>query len=218
MTMNRAFPYKLFLTLLLCLLPLSGRCGEAGENGARAAGLHPRLEWGIGETFYRYHSYNFDSQEGYRIRGEFKGADFFTIAEVYAGVDWVMGKHFSTSATAGLCGLYRHSRCIPVNIRINYYTSSFYNDSAVVFLQAGTGIKTRASVQKNALFLVAAGGGYHFSLTRSGTALDLLLRVQGSSDHPDLVNPESSGTVEKRNIRKNDAYYCALNFSIALSF
>ena len=207
--------YKFLLLFFVCLLPLSGRCGEKEKRSS----FHPRLEWGIGEAFFRYHSYNFDSQEGYRIRGEFKGMDFFTNAEVYAGVDYLMGERFSASATFGFCGLQRHSRCLPLNLRASYYTSSIYNDSALLFLQAGTGIKTRDSVQKAPLFLLAAGGGYRFSLTQEGgSALELLLRIQCSSDHPDLANPESSGLVEKRNIRKNDAYYCALNFSIALSF
>ena len=85
-----------------------------------------------------------------------------------------------------------------------------------MFIQGGPAVHGLASGRQLA-WLGALGGGYRFRLS-DDCCLDLLGALKFTYDHPLLPNPEGPGHVSERNIRRNDAVYCALDLTIAVSF
>ena len=61
------------------------------------------------------------------------------------------------------------------------------------------------------------GGGYRVRLSDTCN-LDLLVGLKGLIDRPAIPDPARPGSIPEQNIRRNIAGYCALDFSVAVSF
>ena len=84
------------------------------------------------------------------------------------------------------------------------------------YAQGGTAWHVH-STQGRMAWLATLGGGYRLRLS-TDARLDLLVGLKYLHDHPSIPNPEGPGNVPEHNIRKNNAGYCALDISLAISF
>ena len=171
------------------------------------------LEWGYTQGFYLARSYNFFSEEGYRIFEDNKGFLFTPNATVLAQFGFHLGDRLTLSLHSGYLGVGENNRLIPALLRLGFYPSTHSEDGLFAFVQGGAAWHEH-EVLGGLAWLGSGGGGYRIHLG-SSCNLDLLLGLKYLHDHPAIPNPEGPGNVPEHNIRRNDAGYCALDLSIA---
>ena len=173
-------------------------------------------EWGYTQGFFLYRDYNFISEEGYRVYDRSHGFNWSPNAQFMARLGYPLSARSVLSLCTGYMGVGKDNRLLPVTLRYDFYPRSFYEDGIFVYAQGGTAWHIHTTAGQMAL-LASTGCGYRFRLC-DGCALDLLVGVKYLRDHPALPDPERPGNVPEHNIRKNVAGYCALDFSVAISF
>lgn len=174
------------------------------------------LEWGYTQCFLLARDYNFISEEGYRIFEQQTGFNWHANAQLLLSVGHLIGEHSSLTLYSGYMGVGKDNRLIPLQLRYSFFPSQYRHDGPIAYAQGGVAWHIHTSAGRMG-WLGGLGGGYRVRLSYD-TYLDLLVGVKYLHDHPSIPNPEGPGNVPERNIRKNNAGYCALDISIALSF
>jgi hypothetical protein len=202
------------LSLLLFQTP-----AKAGEPGGWFF-EHFRLgaEWGYSQCFWMLRDYNIISSEGYRIYEKSQGIYLQPNGLVLGSLVYPLSEGFELALCGGYIGAGRDNRLFPLMLRLCWFPSLADEDGFFTRLQGGAAFHTPASGGFSKMaWLVSAGEGYRLQLG-AGLDLDLTVNFRFLSDHPHIPNPEGPGNVPERNIRKNLAEYCALDFSIGFCF
>ncbi len=205
------------LTLAILLISLSpcatGRTIPAGSFFDRVV---LGMEWGYTQCFFLSRNYNFITEEGYRAFEKSDAFYFRPNAQVLANVGYRLSEQLTLSLYGGYIGVGEQNRLIPALLRASYFPSTDSEDGLFAYAQGGAAWHVHSTEGRTA-WLATIGGGYRFRLSYD-THLDLLFGIKYLHDHPSIPNPEGPGNVPERNIRMNNAGYCALDISIAVSF
>ena len=161
-------------------------------------------------------NYNFITEEGYRAFEKSDAFYFRPNAQVLANVGYRLSEQLTLSLYGGYIGVGEQNRLIPALLRASYFPSTDSEDGLFAYAQGGAAWHVHSTEGRTA-WLATIGGGYRFRLSYD-THLDLLFGIKYLHDHPSIPNPEGPGNVPERNIRMNNAGYCALDISIAVSF
>ena len=174
------------------------------------------VEWGYTQCFYHIRDYNFISEEGYRIFE--KNSSFYAHAnaQVLANIGYKLSEQLTLGLYSGYIGVGEQNRLIPACLRASYFPSTDNEDGLFAYAQGGVAWHVHTTAGRMG-WLATLGGGYRIRLSYD-THLDLLVGIKYLHDHPSIPNPEGPGNVPERNIRMNNAGYCALDISIAVSF
>ena len=209
--LRKIFIFTILITALS--LPVRGRTllGVL-DTGRFTIGM----EWGYTQTFYFARSYNFISEEGYRVFEDDRGFRFSPNASVLIGFGYHLNDRVCLSLQTGYLGVGENNRLLPALMRLSFYPETNSEDGFFAFAQGGAAWHEH-DVLGGQAWLGSGGGGYRICLG-AGCTLDLLVGLKYLYDHPAIPNPEGPGNVPGPNIRRNDARYCALDLSIAVSF
>lgn len=207
---------SVIISLLLVIIQLP----SAAQPGSKVLGegkMHIRygVEWGYSATFLNnFHSVYFDPDAGYRI--DQKGTDFFLYSNGYvsakAGVE--LFRHYSATIIAGYAGIKQDRRIVPVSLRAGYHFNSYDTSGSMVFIEGGAGLHP---LEETASFLYKAGFGYRVMMSRK-SSLDFMASVYLAGDHPGIYNQDIPGYIPGILVRRSDACYAAISFSIAINF
>lgn len=200
--------------LLISLSPCTaGRTIPAGSFFDRFV---MGMEWGYTQCFFLSRNYNFITEEGYRAFEKNDAFHFRSNALVLANVGYRVSEQLTLGIYGGYIGVGEQNRLIPALLRASYFPSTDSEDGLFAYAQGGAAWHVHSTEGRMA-WLATIGGGYRLRLSYD-THLDLLIGVKYLHDHPSIPNPEGPGNVPERNIRMNNAGYCALDISIAVSF
>lgn len=197
----------IFLVLFFSLPALSG-------GGDFLSRLHPGLEWGMSLTPTSFHHYNYlDESIGFRINDE--GWDYHTKlnAFVLGSLSFDVTRTFSVGILSGWQGVERSVRIIPLITRLSFFTSGSDDDG--IFVYTDLGIALNRFAKKTNFSQI--GGGYRLMLT-PGYSLNFRISSRIVYDRPDVWDPIEEDYISERNIKRNDAWYCALNIGLSLEF
>ena len=173
-------------------------------------------EWGYTQCLVQSRNYNFISEEGYRIYENSLTFQAHANAQMLAHLGYRLNERTELALYSGYMGMGKDNRLFPLMLRLSFFPSTDNEDGLFVYGQGGAAWHVHTTAGRMA-WLGTVGGGYRFRLARN-TNLDLLLGIKYLHDHPSIPNPEGPGNVPEHNIRMNNAGYCALDVSIAISF
>jgi len=176
--------------------------------------FHPGLEWGYTAPLANKHHFNYlDESIGYRINDEGWTYPHHTNAFILGSVNFDISKHLSCSLLSGYQGINKHQRVVPVILRMKCWMKDREEDGIYIFSEGGMSFQkeTRRSNQ------IQLGTGYSFVMTpRFALAFQLGGRLTYS--HPRVWDAIEEEYISARNIKRNDAWYYALNLGISLTF
>ncbi len=207
---------KLLFIILLMSAFASSATARVLPDGPVFNRLRVGVEWGYTQTFFLARSYNFISDEGYRVYDKYIGFHWSSNAQITAQVGYILGERSLVSLCGGYMGMGRDNRLLPLAVRYTFYPRAVYNDGIFLYGQGGVAWHTHTTAGKTAI-LGVAGAGYRVRLSDTCN-LDFLVGLKGLLDHPAIPDPGRSGNIPENNIRRNVAGYCALDFSVAISF
>lgn len=205
---------------LLLIIVLLSSLQVSSTAQVRARESLPRVrfgvEWGYTQCFFLLRDYNFLSDEGYRVYDRTAGLYWRANAQIMGKIGYPLSDRSLLSLCGGYMGIGTDNRLFPFALRYSFHPRTYYDDGIFCFAQGGLALHVHTTAGQTAL-LAAAGGGYRFRLSYDCN-LDLLVSLKYVHDHPALPDPEWPGNVPERNIRKNIAGYCALDFAVSVSF
>ena len=197
----------LFATLLLCLSANAG-----GKEFLRR--LHPGVEWGYTFTATTYQHFNYlDPSIGFRINEEGWTTPPKSNAFVLGSLTCDVTNKLSISLLSGYQGIARGCRTVPVLCRVNYYLHGMDTDGFYLFSDMGYNF-CRPNSKGNQLQI---GSGYSFYIAPH-TSVAIVLGSRVVFDRPDIWDPIEEAYIPQKDIKRNNAWYCALNLGIALKF
>lgn len=208
---------KLFISILLLIIGPSVLSARMLPDGWVFDRFRFGVEWGYTQSFYLHRDYNFISEEGYRVFEQTSGFAFHPNAQILGQVGFSLSERVQLSVLGGYMGVGRANRLFPVLLRLSIFPETLTEDGFFYFAQGGPAWHPKSSAGEGTAILTSAGAGYRLRLS-TDCCLDLLVGIKYLADHPAIPNPDGPGKVPGRNIRKNYAGYCALDFSIAISF
>lgn len=205
----------LTLAILLSVLG-TGATGRTIPAGRFFDRFTLGVEWGYTQCIYHSRNYNFISEEGYRIFEQSHDFHAHSNARLLANVGYRVSEQLTLALYSGYIGVGEQNRLIPACLRASYFPSTYNEDGLFAYAQGGVAWHVH-STEGQMAWLGTLGAGYRIRLSYDAQ-LDLLLGIKYLHDHPAIPNPEGPGNVPERNIRMNNAGYCALDISIAVSF
>ena len=209
---------KRLTVILILLLSFQAPVKAGGPGGWFFEHFRLGAEWGYSQCLWMYRDYNFDSSEGYRIHEKSQGFYLQPNGAVLGRIVFPLSESFELSLCGGYIGAGRDNRLFPLMLRLCWFPSLSDEEGFFTLLQGGAACHTPASGGFSKMaWLASAGEGYRIPLG-AGLDLDLTVNFRFLSDHPLIPNPEGPGNVPERNIRKNLAEYCALDFSVGICF
>lgn len=203
------------LTIILLLASLSASA-RVLPDGWFFQRFRLGVEWGYSQCFLLFHSYNYISEEGSRFYDQTSELHLQPNGLILGYIGMDLGERLNLSLYGGYLGVGRDNRLFPIMLRGSWFPRGTHDDGGLFFAQAGPALHGFPEGRKVA-WLGSLGGGYRFRLS-DDCFLDLLGGIKILYDHPLIPNPEGPGHVPARNIRKNDAGYCALDLTISVSF
>lgn len=174
-----------------------------------------RIEWGGAGGFFMARHFNYICSEGYRVNDEDMGMAGAMNAYFLAGVQTSIGNCFDVAFCLGTEGVWSGRNNLACEICTDWCPRGVTSDGPIMNLAAGAGLSGITPLEMQTI--VRLGGGYRFALgNRSG--LDFLAGIRGIWDHPSVKDPDTGEYVPGQDVRRNNAVYAALTFSIALNF
>lgn len=207
---------KLFISTILLLALSSGATGRTILAGSFFDRFVLGAEWGYTQCFYQNRNYNFITEEGYRVFEQNSSFYGHANAQVLGTISFRLSEQLTLGLYSGYIGVGEKNRLIPACLRASYFPSTDSEDGLFAYAQGGVAWHVHSTEGRMA-WLAILGGGYRIRLSYD-THLDLLFGIKYLHDHPSIPNPEGPGNVPERNIRMNNAGYCALDISLAVSF
>ena len=202
-----------FAIFACILLMLSCHWAAARDRGPL---LRFGAEWGYTLPALVEYRYNYlEETIGYRIDEDGHVWQYATngFADVFVGYD--LSDYIEISLHGGLYGVSGDNRMTGLCLRGSWYGNGVFSDGFFGDLGAGGGMSNSAS--DILAFFVQAGGGYRVALSE-WTALDFRFSLKSTFDHPRIWDKASGAYISDVNVRRNDAAYISLNFSIAVNF
>jgi len=202
------------LTYICSLLLLAQSLSAGGNEFLRR--LHPGLEWGYTATMFNFHHFNYlDESIGFRVDEQEWEARYNTNAYIYSSIAYDFLDFFNASIMIGYEGIDKDRRIVPLLTRFSYYPFGLDQDGIYLFLDGGITLPRKENDRYTKQGQL--GGGYSFRLDdRSRLAFNLGFRL--AYDRPDVWDPIEEEYVSAHNIRRNEAWYCALKIGVSLSF
>lgn len=207
---------KLFISAILLLALSSGATGRTIPAGSFFDRFVLGAEWGYTQCFYQNRNYNFITEEGYRVFEQNSSFYGHANAQVLGTIGFRLSEQLTLGLYSGYIGIGEKNRLIPACLRASYFPSTDSEDGLFAYAQGGAAWHVHSTEGRMA-WLAILGGGYRIRLSYDAH-LDLLFGIKYLHDHPSIPNPEGPGNVPEHNIRMNNAGYCALDISIAVSF
>ena len=199
-------------TLLAGTAP--ARAGEPARQ-ARSARILYGIEWGYDLTLIDiYHRNYMDAIDGFRIDDDGVKPMLYSNAHATAHVDLEFARRFGIGLHAGYAGILEGIRFCPVSLRFSYFTKSYGMDGSFCFLEGGAGVHDNRSTVSP---FGRLGYGYRLKLTRRAS-MDFTGSLRLAADHPPIYDDTIRDYVAEENIRRSDALYGAMVFSISLNF
>lgn len=174
------------------------------------------LEWGTTGTLYTTMHQNYTAEEGYRVDDNRDYWTYISNAFFLANIGFNITERLSLGVYSGYSGISTENRIIPLTGRASFYPKGIASDGMVCFLDGGVGFKDIKNPSAVCM-LGSLGSGYHLALSRS-VSIDFLANLRYALDHPEIIDPDSGKAVPSGHIRRNNASYCSINFSIAINF
>ena len=200
------------LALLVSFAPLRA------VNPARRDGSFRVLygvEWGYDMQFVDAYHYNYtDGTEGFRVDDRKVKPTLYSNGHAAAHMTAEFAEKFALGFHAGYAGIQQRTRIFPMSLRFSYFTESYMTDGNFVFLEGGAGIHEQRSTVSP---FARAGYGHRIRLTRRAS-MDFSASLRCTEDHPPIYDASIPGYVDEENVRRSDALYGALIFSISLNF
>ncbi|MBR5924636.1 MAG: hypothetical protein IKZ60_04175 [Bacteroidales bacterium] len=203
--MKRAAAY--LAALLLCLSANAG-----GKDFLRR--FHPGLEWGYTLTATSYQHFNYlDTSIGFRINDQGWTYPPRSNAFILGSLTFDLSDRFCLGLLSGYEGIDRMRRTIPLLCRGSFYPNGRDEDGVFFFSDLGLNL-SHPEARGNQMQI---GSGYTIFLApRCALAFQAGGRV--TYDRPDVWDPIEEEYIPKRNIKRNDAWYFALNIGVSLKF
>ena len=176
--------------------------------------FHPGLEWGYTLTPASFHHYNYlDESIGFRINDEGWSFRPKSNAYIFGCITYDVSGYFSVSMLSGIQGLDAGRRTLPLIMRMEVSANGSDQDGFIFVSDMGADIRNWSKHSNH----FQIGSGYVIILA---PRCSLGIRVGGRLlyDSPDIWDPIEEEYVSRRNIRRNDAWYCALNMGLVLKF
>ena len=170
------------------------------------------VEWGYTSSLFNVYHNNYLSPEGIRV--DDKGVDFhyYSNGHIQAGASYAFARKFEVGAYLGFIGVSQERRLVPITLRSTYYFDSYLSDGFFCYLDGGPAL----GENQNVTLIGKIGGGYRVKLSNR-FSLDFLLSFHICSDHPKIFNSDDQ-QITGDDLRRNDATYGGLNFTLALRF
>ena len=192
--------------------------GAQKRQGAREAAQR-RFRFGIGwggavKFFQSYDFQYFNGDKSYVIdRGFDFGTHFNGYVSASAGLN--LGDFWALSLSAGYAGISDGRRIFPLELSATLYPSGFRERGLLFTTSAGAALPEKDATRT--AFTGGIGTGYHIPIDAT-TGMDFIIGLRATSDHPDILDDADGKVVDRSRIRRNDAWYGAVSFGIALSF
>lgn len=196
------------LALMLCCQSLNAGGGSFLQR------FHPGIEWGFSPMPAEYHHYNYlDQSIGFRINDKGWSYPCHLNAFILAGINFDLSPRIDIAVLSGYQGISVQRRTVPLIGRVSYYFCGKEKDGFLVFGDAGLFLRKSQKYGRQ----TEAGAGYLLTLAPH---CSLVFRI-GSRvvyDRPDVWDPIEEEYISARNIKRNDAWYYALNLGVGLYF
>ena len=200
------------LSLLGCAQPLRAGNPARGDGGARVIF---GFEWGYDLTMLDIHHYNYmDEADGFRIDEKETDLMLYSNGHASANVSLEFARKFSLGLHAGYAGVRQNTRIFPLSLRGTWFADSYGTDGQFVFLEGGAGMH---ETMKTVLPFARLGYGYRVNLSRRAS-MDFSASLRGVYDHPRIYDSDNHIYIANENVRKSDACYGAIIFTIGLNF
>ena len=200
------------LALLAGTSPVRAENPPGREESAR---FSYGIEWGYDATMLDIYHFNYmDAADGFRIDDEAAKPMYYSNGHATAHLTLEFARRWALGLYAGYAGVQQRTRVFPLALRSTFFMESFRSDGGFIFIEGGAGRhETRDSISP----FGRLGYGHRAILSRRNS-IDFSGSLRVVSDHPLIYDSSIPGYVAEENIRRSDALYCALCFSIALNF
>lgn len=194
--------------LLLCLACFAGGKGRFLDR------IHPGIDWGWSLTPAAYHHYNYlDKSIGFRINDEGWDTSPHVNAYILGSIAYDFSRIFGISILSGYQGIEKGRRIVPVVTRATFYLAGNEDDTVILFTDMGLALDEF----KRKCNFFQLGSGYRIALnTRNSISFRMGLKV--TYDRPDIWDPIEEEYIPEHNIKRNDAWYYALNLGLTMEF
>ncbi len=176
--------------------------------------FHPGIEWGFSPSLASYHHFNYlDESIGFRIDDEGWTYPDCMNAFFLASISFDLGRKTGLSLLSGYHGVDKDRRMVPLLLRTDIYPKGKDRDGFILFSDLGVSLRSK-QISSNQFQL---GSGYSIVLTPH-SSLVFRLGARIVYDTPDVWDPIEEEYISARNIKRNDAWYYALNIGVGLYF
>ena len=190
----------------------SFRVSAQPAAGAKLNRLVFGVEWGYTSSLFNIYHNNYLSPEGIRVDDKGFEFDYSSNGHILAGVSYAFARRYEAGLYLGFIGVAQDRRLAPVSFRATYYFDSYLSDGLFCYLDAGPAF----GENQNVTLIEKIGGGYRVKLS-DHFCLDFMLSFHICSDHPKIFDTDDQ-QITGDDLRRNDATYGGLNFSLALRF
>ncbi len=190
----------------------SSRAWGHFTKGAKVSRFVFGAEWGYTSSLFNIYHNNYLSPEGIRVDEKGVNFDYYSNGHVLAGVGYAFARKYEVGAYLGFIGVAQERRLAPLSLRATYYFDSYLSDGLFCYLDGGPAF----GENQNVTLIGKLGGGYRMKLS-GHFCLDFILSFHLCSDHPKLFYNDDR-QITGDDLRRNDATYGGLNFSLALRF
>lgn len=202
--------FRIISTLAALLLTV--RAGAA----APPEWIRFSVDWGYSQQIYKMEHFNYITDEGYRVDDGCQVFDLYPNARVSARASMLLNDYATVGLAFSYMGCGAKERMYPLMLTAAWYPKSYFEDGIFLHADAGTFIPS-SGYSRKASIIGEIGPGYRVVLG-GRFSVDFKMDLRITYTRPPIPLSDSTGYVEERNIRRNNAVYCALDFSIAVNF
>ena len=170
-------------------------------------GLRYSLDWGYMASVYQTYRYNYIAEEEFRVKQH--GSSFFLnsngLVKLFVGT--TIGRHAELGMFSGYEGIRQDRRAVPLGLRAGWAFRGLNTDGPMCYAEGGAALHKDCATSG----LGAAGLGWHCQLDH-GCGLDFKVGVNVCGDHPPIKG------VSTESLRKSDALYSGISFTVGLCF
>lgn len=200
------------------LMTISSVCSaQVSEDGnlrerERKCRLSVGAEWGYTASLFKIYHYNYLSPEGVRIDESGCDFDFNSNGQVFMNLTLDFARKYGLGLYIGYIGVEQDRRLASMTLRGTYYWKGYMDDGFFSLLDGGLAMGDNGKLT----LIGKIGGGYRKKLSKR-FCLDFLLSFHLCDDHPKIFDLNEK-LVADEDLRRHDATYGGVNFTLALGF
>ena len=195
-----------------CASVSSFRASAQPAAGAKVNRFVFGVEWGYTSSLFNIYHNNYLSPEGIRVDDKGFEFDYSSNGHILAGVSYAFARKYEAGMYLGFIGVAQDRRLVPLSLRATFYFDSYLSDGLFCYLDGGPAF----GENQNVTLIGKLGGGYRMKLS-DHFCLDFILSFHICSDHPNIFDNDDQ-QITGDDLRRNDATYGGLNFTLALRF